>query len=202
MGSGFPTAKFFRIINQDTGFCLAAAHGGTTHGAQAAQDRLTGETGYIPYSHTNDQILVVRKPDDHRGTIWFFDERKNTYGEENWHLVNANRDIRSAFTLHVGPLDNSSQPVQLGLTGWGQEGQTQWKADGGMLWPGSHKDKVVTLLPDGKGGYHAVVASRGAGHQQWRFQEVALPGESVPVRRRGIYETGGGGDPLKWRDAM
>ncbi|MCA2229720.1 hypothetical protein [Nonomuraea aurantiaca] len=202
MGKGFPTAKFFRIINEDTGLCLAAAHGGTTHGAQQAWDRVTGEMGYIPYSHTNDQVLVVSTCKDERGAIWFFDDRKNSYGQEDWHLVNVNRDIRSAFTLHVGPLDGFSQPVELGLEGWGVPGQTQWTAGEGMIWPGGHEDKVVTLLADGNGNHRAVVAARGAPNQNWRFEEVQLSGESVPTRRLGIYEPGSGGDPLKWRAAM
>lgn len=201
MGNGFPTAKFFRIINEDTGLCLAAAHGGTTHGAQVAYDRWTGEKGYLPYSHTKDQVLVVSTPNGGRGEIWFFDDRKNTYGDEDWHLVNVNRDNRSAFALHVGPLDGFSQPVELGLRGRGVQGQTQWKAGDGVFWPGSHEDKVVTLLADGHGNHRAVLARVDAPNQRWRFEEVELPGESVPTRRRGIYEPGRpGDDPLKWRD--
>ncbi|MEV4129308.1 hypothetical protein [Nocardia sp. NPDC049707] len=69
-----------------------------------------------------------------------------------------------------------------------------------MFWPGSHQDNVVTLLPAGQ-GYRAVVAGRGAANQRWRFDEVKLSGESVPTRRKGMYESGSGGDPLKWTDA-
>jgi hypothetical protein len=202
MGKGFPTAKFFRIINEDTGLCLAAAHGGTTHGTQEARDRWTGEKGYIPYTHTKDQVLVVSPRKSERGEIWFFDERKNSYGHEDWHLVNVNMDIRSAFTLHVGSLDGFSHPVELGLEGWGVPGQTQWTASEGVFWPGSHEDKAVTLLADGHGNHRAAVAGRGAPNQHWRFEEVELPGESVPTRRKGIYEPGDGGDPLRWRVAM
>jgi len=200
VGNGFPTAEFFRIVNQDTGLCLAAVHGGTTYGAQEARDRWTGETGYIAYSHTNDQVLAVHKPKGDRGEFWFINDVKNTYGDDEWHLVNVNKDIRSAFTLHVGPLGGSSEPVGLGLLGWGVQGQSQWKADGGMFWPTSRKDRVVTLLSDGRGDHRAVVAEHGTGHQQWRFDKAELPGESVPTRRRGIYEPGDGGDPSKWSD--
>jgi hypothetical protein len=207
MGNGFPTSKFFRIINEDTGLCLAAAPGGTTHGAQEARDRWTGETGYIPYTHTNDQVLVVSKPQGGRGEIWFFDDRENGYREKFWRLINVNRDIRSAFVLHVGPLDGSSQPVELGLQGWGEKGTTQWKASMGMFWPGSHDDKAVTLLADGNSNYRAVVMARDADtpNQRWRFDEVELTGESAPVRKKGIYEYEPAetrGDPLKWREAM
>jgi len=201
MGNGFPTAQFFRIINEDTGLCLAAAHGGTTYGRQEARDRWTGETGYISYSHTNDQVLVVSTPKNDRGEIWFFDDRKNSYGHDEWRLFNVNKDIRSAYTLHVGPLDGFSQPVELGLEGSGVPGQTPWTASDGMIWPGPHEDKVVTLLADGQGDHRAAVAGRGAPNQHWRFEEVELPGESVPTRRLGIYESGDGGDPLRWREA-
>lgn len=33
MGNGFPYAKLFGIVNEETELCLAAAHGGTTQGA-------------------------------------------------------------------------------------------------------------------------------------------------------------------------
>ncbi|HUR09515.1 MAG TPA: hypothetical protein VM347_43745 [Nonomuraea sp.] len=196
MGNGFPDAKFFRIINEDTGLCLAAAHGGTIHGG-------TNRWRGVSYSTTNDQVLVVSTPKDERGEIWFFDDRKNSYGEEAWNLVNVNRDIRGAFSLHVGPLDHSSEPVELGLISWGRQGQIQWKADEGVFWPGSHDDKVVALLDDGNGNdnYRAVVADGDAPNQYWRFEEVELPGESVPTSRMGQSEMGGG-DPLKWRARM
>ncbi|WP_067962441.1 hypothetical protein [Nocardiopsis trehalosi] len=200
MGHGFPSAKFFRIVNEGTGLCLAAAHGGTTHGAQKAHDRLTGEEGFIPYSHTNDQVLTVRRPRHDRAEAWFFCELES-YGEAWWHLVNADKDIRSAFSLHVGHLDGASKPVGLGLQGWGQEGQTQWTARDKMFWPGPHEDKVATLLASGDGGYWAVAAERGsAPNQTWRFEEVDLPGEAVPVRKKGIYATREGQDAGKWYD--
>ncbi|OUC96499.1 hypothetical protein [Streptosporangium minutum] len=203
MSDAFPSGKFFRIVNEGTGLCLAAAHGGTTHGAQKAQDRWTGEEGYIPYSHTNDQVLTLRTSTGHRGEVWFFSEIKNTYGDEDWHLVNVNKDIRSTFTLHVGPLDGFSQPVGLGLIGWGVPGQTQWNSGGGMIWPGPHEDKVVTVLSDGHGNHRAVLAARGGANQQWRFDQVDLSGEAVPTRRKGIYETSPPGTDLsKWRDVL
>ncbi len=48
MDHGFPSKKFFRIINADTGLCLAAAPGGTTYGAQKAHDTWTGEEASSP----------------------------------------------------------------------------------------------------------------------------------------------------------
>lgn len=179
MGHGFPTAKFFRIINDDTGMCLAAAHGGTTSGLQTAYDKWTGEAGVIPYSHTNAQVLTVRKPRNDRAEVWFFCELES-YGEPWWHLVNADKDHRSAFALHVGPLGSASQPTGLGLHGWGRTDQTQWTAGEGMFWPGPHKDLVATLMPNGN-EYWAVVAKRGsAPNQTW----MKLPLD------RGHLETG------------
>lgn len=197
MGNGFPTAEFFRIVNEDTGLCLAAAHGGTTHGAQQAQDSWTGEIGFIPYSHTKDQVLAVHRPKGARNEVWFFCELES-HRQPWWHLVNADKDIRSPFALHVGPLDDASQPVELGLYGWGREGQTQWKARDGMFWPGSHQDKVVTLLSDGHGAHRAVVAPRGSANQTWRFEEVDLPGEAVPSYKKGQYATRPGREASKW----
>ncbi|WP_338897273.1 hypothetical protein WBG99_17970 [Streptomyces sp. TG1A-60] len=124
----------------------------------------------------------MSRPRNARREIWFFDDRANTYGDEFWHLVNINKDIRSAYALHVGVVGFGG-PVEVGLFGWGRQDQTQWKADGGMFWPGSHEDKVVTVLSDGDGNHRAVVADRGAPNQQWRFEEVEVPGESVPTRR-------------------
>ncbi|MEV0237840.1 hypothetical protein [Nonomuraea sp. NPDC050786] len=201
MGNGFPTAKFFRIINADTGLCLAAAHGGTTHGAQKAYDRLTGEVGFIPYSHTNDQVLTVRKPKHDRAEVWWFNDVPNTYGDPEWHLVNVNKDIRSSFALHVGSLDGT-QAVELGLYGWGRTDQTQWKAGDGTFWPTTHDNMVATLLPADDGRYRAVLAPLGSSsNQQWRFEETELPGESVPVRRKGIYEPSGI-EPGKWGEVI
>lgn len=195
MGNGFPTAKFFRIINTDTGLCLAAEHGGTTVGSK---DRWGGPV----YAHTNNQVLAVSPvTKKNRGEIWFFDERK-THSQEFWHLVNANKDNRSAFALHVGSLDPFYEPVEVDLIGWGQIGQTQWKASEGMIWPGPHEDKVVTLVADGHDEYQAVVAHRGAPNQRWRFEEVELPGEAVPVERKGQYDTSERGEPGKWRAIM
>ncbi|TMR88857.1 hypothetical protein [Nonomuraea basaltis] len=181
----------------EDGVCLTAEHGGITRGAQ--RDR--GGPAGSHYSITNDQVLGVSPVKGARGEIWFFDDRPNRWGEEAWNLVNANKDIRSAFALHVGPVDGADTPVELGLIGWGRKGQTQWKASEGMFWPGPHEDKVVTLLYD---GHHdpAVVADRGAPSQSWRFEEVELPGEFVPTERRGEGDMSQGGDPLKWRARM
>jgi hypothetical protein len=113
VSDAFPSTKFFRIVNEGTGLCLAAAHGGTTHGAQKAQDRWTGEEGYIPYSHTNDQVLTLRTPTGHRGEVWFFSEIKNTYGDEDWHLVNAKRTSAAP-----SPSTSDPWPASPSRSGW------------------------------------------------------------------------------------
>ncbi|MEU5090383.1 hypothetical protein [Streptomyces sp. NPDC021356] len=197
MGHGFPTAKFFRIVNDDTGMCLAAAKGGMTEGEQKAYDKWTGEEGVIPYAHTKSQVLTVRKPKGDRAEVWFFCELES-HGEPWWHLVNADKDHRSAFALHVGPMQNASGPVGLGLWGWGRNDQTQWTARDGMFWPGPHENMVATLMP-ADGGYWPVVAKReSAPNQTWTFEETELTGEAVPTYQKGMYATREGRDPAKW----
>ncbi|MGK5554750.1 hypothetical protein ACSNOI_24345 [Actinomadura kijaniata] len=66
-----------------------------------------------------------------------------------------------------------------------------------MFWPGAHRDMVATVLSDGNGGYQAVAAPRGAANQTWRFEEVDLSGEAVPVQE-GMYATGEGREVSKW----
>ncbi|MDX3733744.1 hypothetical protein [Streptomyces caniscabiei] len=124
--------------------------------------------GFIPYSHTNAQVLTVRKPELDRAEVWFFCELED-YGQPLRHLVNANKDHRSSFALHVGPLEDASQSVGLGLHGWGRDGQTQWMAHDGMFWPGHAREP---------GRYPAVrqgrVLGRCGGTRQVRQPDVAF----------------------------
>ncbi|MDQ0785376.1 hypothetical protein [Streptomyces sp. B3I8] len=199
MGYGFPTAKFFRIINRQTGVCLSAASGGTTYVDASHM------AGGGSYSHTNDQHLAVGPVKNTRGEVWFFDDRERRSFDEAWCLVNANRDIRSAYTLHAGPRNESTityGPDDLGLIGWGQKGQTQWEAGDGRIWPAPRSDKFVTVLWDGH-KHRVGLADRAGENQFWTFQTVELPGEAVPTERLGIYDQGPPGrDPLKWRTRM
>ncbi|MBD9730147.1 hypothetical protein PV755_45890 [Streptomyces caniscabiei] len=139
----------------------------------------------------------MHKPELDRAEVWFFCELED-YGQPLRHLVNANKDHRSSFALHVGPLEDASKSVGLGLHGWGRDGQTQWMAHDGMFWPGTHENQVATLR-SGKDGYWAVVAERGRfDNQTWRFEETQLSGEAVPSYRKGMYATREGRDTSKW----
>ncbi|AWK12102.1 hypothetical protein SSP531S_41510 [Streptomyces spongiicola] len=199
MGYGFPIAKFFRIVNRQTGVCLSAASGGRTY---VDASHLAGG---VSYSHTNDQHLAVGPVKGARGEVWFLDDRARGSFVEASCLVNANKDIRTAYTLHAGPRDESTityGPDELGLIGWGQKGQTQWVAGDGRIWPEPRSDKFITVLWDGR--KHGIgLADHADENQHWTFQEVELPGESVPTERLGIYEQSPPGTDLsKWRKRM
>ncbi|MDH6125915.1 hypothetical protein [Kitasatospora sp. GP82] len=187
MVQGFPDS-FFRIINADTGLCLAARSGGVSYGSQTEHDTWTGEGKEVAFSHTKDQVLGVVKPMGDRGEIWFIDNRKNSRGEEFWHLTNLNKDIRSWFNLHASSRDFGEPTLPLSLHGAGRTDQNQWEArkrEGTQFYdflpvPQGDGKRLVGLEPTGNGDYRAVLDDEGAPHQLWRFEEVTVPGETVP----------------------
>ncbi|OCZ72550.1 hypothetical protein [Acinetobacter pittii] len=97
MANGFPGGNF-RIVNKETGACIASAYGGQTHGLQDAVSSL-GETGKIAYSHTNDRLFTVHdKVKNIEEELWYFDSRDYRSGREN-KLYNKVTDIRSSWVL-------------------------------------------------------------------------------------------------------
>ncbi len=97
MANGFPGGNF-RIVNKETGACIASAYGGQTHGLQDAVSSL-GETGKIAYSHTNDRLFTVHdKVKNIDEELWYFDSRDYRSGREN-KLYNKVKDIRSSWVL-------------------------------------------------------------------------------------------------------
>ncbi|GAA2857563.1 hypothetical protein GCM10010517_15930 [Streptosporangium fragile] len=176
MSNGFPDGEFC-IVNEETGLYLACLPGGTIYGEQQGVDRLTGETEGIGYSHTNDQVLgLLEEPSGKKFERWFLDDRKNSRGLEFYHLVNCAKDIRSWYTLWAVLPAHKSSPyadipgtiAKVSVQGRGQSGQTQWRAEDGMFFPGDPA-KVVTLAKTGLSGYEVIVADRGAPRQKWRF---------------------------------
>lgn len=97
MANGFPGGNF-RIVNKETGACIASAYGGQTHGLQDAVTA-RGETGVLPYSHTNDRLFTVHdKVKNIDEELWYFDSRDYRSGREN-KLYNKVKDIRSSWVL-------------------------------------------------------------------------------------------------------
>lgn len=89
MANGFPGGNF-RIINKETGACIASAYGGQTSGLQDAVSSL-GETGVVDYSHTNDRLFTVHdKVKNIEEELWYFDSNM---------LYNKVADIRSSWVL-------------------------------------------------------------------------------------------------------
>jgi hypothetical protein len=97
MANGFPTGNF-RIVNKETGACISSLHGGQTHGMQDAVTA-RGETGKLPYSHTNDRKFTVHdKVKNIEEELWYFDSHEYRSGREN-KLFNKVKDIRSSWVL-------------------------------------------------------------------------------------------------------
>ncbi|WP_284115818.1 hypothetical protein [Acinetobacter pittii] len=89
MANGFPGGNF-RIVNKETGACIASAYGGQTSGLQDAVSSL-GETGVVEYSHTNDRLFTVHdKVKNIEEELWYFDSNM---------LYNKVTDIRSSWVL-------------------------------------------------------------------------------------------------------
>ncbi|HFU1063183.1 TPA: hypothetical protein ACGPFM_001107 [Acinetobacter baumannii] len=98
MANGFPGGNF-RIINKETGACIASAYGGQTHGLQDAVTA-RGETGVLPYSHTNDRLFTVHdKVKNIDEELWYFDSRVYNGGHRENKLYNKVKDIRSNWVL-------------------------------------------------------------------------------------------------------
>ncbi|OTT96068.1 hypothetical protein [Acinetobacter nosocomialis] len=97
MSNGFPGGNF-RIVNKETGACIASAYGGQTDGVQSAVTA-RGETGVLAYSHTNDRLFTVHdKVKNIEEELWYFDSRDSRSGQEN-RLYNKVKDIRSSWVL-------------------------------------------------------------------------------------------------------
>ncbi|MDS7967511.1 hypothetical protein RMB12_10840 [Acinetobacter sp. V117_2] len=98
MSNGFPGGNF-RIVNKETGACIASAYGGQTHGLQDGVSSL-GETGKIAYSHTNDRLFTVHdKVKNIDEEIWYFDSHADGWGRRVNMLYNKVTDIRSSWAL-------------------------------------------------------------------------------------------------------
>ncbi|MDH2605525.1 hypothetical protein QDT03_02780 [Acinetobacter baumannii] len=98
MANGFPGGNF-RIVNKETGACIASAYGGQTHGLQDAVTA-RGETGVLPYSHTNDRLFTVHdKVKNIDEELWYFDSRVYNGGHRENKLYNKVKDIRSNWVL-------------------------------------------------------------------------------------------------------
>ncbi|WP_410567597.1 hypothetical protein [Acinetobacter sp. H1(2024)] len=98
MANGFPGGNF-RIVNKETGACIASAYGGQTHGLQDAVSSL-GETGKIAYSHTNDRLFTVHdKAKNIEEELWYFDSSADSWGHRVNMLYNKVKDIRSRWVL-------------------------------------------------------------------------------------------------------
>ena len=97
MANGFPTGNF-RIVNKETGACISSLYGGQTSGMQDAVTA-RGETGKLPYSHTNDRKFTVHdKVKNIDEELWYFDSHEYRSGREN-KLFNKVKDIRSSWVL-------------------------------------------------------------------------------------------------------
>lgn len=98
MANGFPGGNF-RIINKETGACISSLYGGQTYGLQDAVTA-RGETGVLPYSHTNDrQFTVHDKVKNIEEELWYFDGHADSWGRRVNMLYNKVTDIRSSWAL-------------------------------------------------------------------------------------------------------
>ncbi|CAI3132117.1 hypothetical protein MWMV17_MWMV17_01660 [Acinetobacter calcoaceticus] len=98
MANGFPEGNF-RIINKETGACISSLYGGQTHGLQDAVTA-RGETGVLPYSHTNDREFTVHdKVKNIEEELWYFDSHADGWGRRVNMLYNKVTDIRSSWAL-------------------------------------------------------------------------------------------------------
>ncbi|WP_336040100.1 hypothetical protein [Acinetobacter calcoaceticus] len=98
MANGFPEGNF-RIVNKETGACIASQYGGQTTGSQDAVTAL-GETGKLSYSHTNDrQFTLHDKVKNIEEELWYFDSHADSWGYRVNMLYNKVKDIRSSWVL-------------------------------------------------------------------------------------------------------
>lgn len=98
MANGFPDGDF-RIINAGTGDRLFVRYGGVSKGMQKGVDKLTGETGYIEYSHTNDPFFEFGTPDKKDYDLWWFSTIEDPWHRPDHYLMTSYKDIRSRFAL-------------------------------------------------------------------------------------------------------
>ncbi|CAI3138556.1 hypothetical protein MWMV7_MWMV7_01960 [Acinetobacter calcoaceticus] len=98
MANGFPEGNF-RIVNKETGACIASQYGGQTHGMQDAVTA-RGETGKLAYSHTNDREFTVHdKVKNIEEELWYFDSHADSWGYRVNMLYNKVKDNRSSWVL-------------------------------------------------------------------------------------------------------
>ncbi|TGU87831.1 hypothetical protein [Acinetobacter pittii] len=96
MANGFPGGNF-RIVNKETGACIASAYGGQTRGVHTVSRR--GETANFEYFHTNDRLFTVHdKVKNVDEELWYFDSHVYIGRQEN-KLFNKVSDIRSNWVL-------------------------------------------------------------------------------------------------------
>ncbi|MEB7640451.1 hypothetical protein VXQ47_03330 [Acinetobacter pittii] len=109
MANGFPNGNF-RIVNKETGACIASAYGGQSHGVETVSRR--GQTAEFKYSHTNDRLFMVHdKVKNIDEELWYFDSHVYIGRREN-KLFNKVSDIRSNWVL--GAIVNT-RPIEYKL---------------------------------------------------------------------------------------
>ncbi len=97
MANGFPGGNF-RIVNKETGACIASAYGGQTRGVHTVSRR--GETANFEYFHTNDRLFTVHdKVKNIDEELWYFARSPNPYRHDPEMLYNKVKDIRSHWVL-------------------------------------------------------------------------------------------------------
>jgi len=178
MPNGFPEGKF-RIINRDTGHCLASFYGGQSYGSQDAYDRLTGEKGAITYSHTNDRVFGLRsEPQNEDIELWYSDGSNDPWGKPKKRLFNIIEDIRTRWVLQVDEgqrynLEGITEPaVGVRMFGAGRDGVNKWQEENGFIYVHGNWGQVLTLAyKAGSNEAVAVMTARGAPNQQWIFKE-------------------------------
>ncbi|WP_284115817.1 hypothetical protein [Acinetobacter pittii] len=98
MANGFPGGNF-RIVNKETGACIASAYGGQIHGTQKGVSSW-GETGTMAYSHTADREFTLHdKVKNIDEELWYFARSPNPYTHDPEMLYNKVKDIRSSWVL-------------------------------------------------------------------------------------------------------
>ncbi|MFA2971106.1 hypothetical protein [Acinetobacter pittii] len=109
MANGFPNGNF-RIVNKETGACIASAYGGQTHGVEKVSKR--GQTAEFKYSHTNNRLFTVHdKVKNIDEELWYFESSDGLRGREN-KLYNKVADIRATWVLGA-IVDTNSKGLKL-----------------------------------------------------------------------------------------
>lgn len=98
MANGFPEGNF-RIVNKETGACIASADSGYIRMQDVIIER--GETGRLAHTNTADrQFTVHDKVKNIEEELWYFDSQDSRSGREN-KLYNKVKDIRSSWGLRA-----------------------------------------------------------------------------------------------------